>query len=29
MRSSKAPPYQKNREQVLPTPSEPSLSAFV
>ena len=28
MRSSKAPPNQKNREQVLPTPSEPSLRAW-
>ena len=28
MRSSKAPPNQKNRGQVLPTPSEPSLRAW-
>ena len=28
MRSSKAPPNQKNRGQILPTPSEPSLRAW-
>ena len=28
MRSSKAPPNQKNRGQVLPTPSEPSLRTW-